>query len=163
MHILKTIVSAMFLATLATAGPTLACHEWVSTPGSAFEALTPLRDAAMTLANHPGQFQQAQVAEMRAQIRPGDPLSYLKAGYWITFLNAIRLIPDTDGPDLVRKAAEMRPNDPEYQFFASLASFDTDKVQYKKYWARSQALAKPGTATARNLTAFEPELLARMK
>ena len=43
---LQLAVLTTGLAASALAGPTLACHEWVSTPGSVFEALAPLRVAA---------------------------------------------------------------------------------------------------------------------
>ncbi|MBV8845822.1 MAG: hypothetical protein JO307_23685 [Bryobacterales bacterium] len=163
MHILKTLLPAIALASIAAAGPTLACHEWVSTPGSVFEALEPLRDAAMSTANHPEQATAARmrITELRAQIRPGEPLTLLKAGYWIAILNALRITEDTDGPDLIRRAAEMRADDPEYQFFTALAYFDTNKQLYRKYWMRAQKLAKPGTAVSKNLAAFEPVLLTR--
>jgi len=84
-----------------------------------------------------------------------------KAGYWIAILNALRITEDADGPELIRRAAEMRPNDPEYQFFTALAYFDTDKERYREYWNRAQNLAKPGTAVTRNLAAFGPVLLTR--
>ena len=163
MHVWKSVSPMIVLASMASAGPTLACHEWVSTPGSAFEALEPLRDAAMFTANHPQQAEAARqrIATLRAEIRTGEPLSLLKAGYWIAILNALRITEDADGPELIRRAAEMRPNDPEYQFFTALAYFDTDKERYREYWNRTQNLAKPGTAVTRNLAAFGPVLLTR--
>lgn len=164
MHILKSILPIVALASIGSAGPTLACHEWVSTHGSVFEALEPLRDAAMFTANHPQQWEAARqrITALRAEIRPDQPLTLLKAGYWIAILNSLRITDDTDGPALIRHAAEMRPSDPEYQFFTALAYFDTDKRLYKEYWARAQNLAKPGTAVSKNLAAFEPVLFARM-
>lgn len=165
MHIFKSFVPMIALASIGSAGPTLACHEWVSTPGSVFEALGPLRDAAMFTANHPQQAEaaRARIAALRSEIQPSEPLTLLKAGYWIAILNALRMTEDTDGPDLIRRAAQMRPNDPEYQFFTALAYFDTDKQLYKDYWTRAERLAKPGTAVSRNLAAFEPVLLTRMQ
>jgi hypothetical protein len=165
MHNLRRILPVFALAVIASGGPTLACHEWVSSPGSLFEALTPLRDAAMFTANHPEQRNAARdkIAALRADIRPGASLTYVKAGYWITIMNSLRITADPDGPELMRQAAEMRPNDPEYQFFAALGNFDTDKDRYRTYWARAQKLASPGTPVSRNLAAFEPVLLARIQ
>ena len=164
MHIWKSLVPLIALTSIGSAGPTLACHEWVSTPGSVFEALEPLRDAAMFTANHPQQAEaaRARITALRADIRLDEPRTLVKAGYWIAILNALRITEDTDGPDLIRRAAQMRPNDPEYQFFTALAYFDTDKQLYKDYWTQAQRLAKPGTAVSSNLTAFEPVLLSRM-
>jgi hypothetical protein len=164
MHIWKAVLPMIVLASVASAGPTLACHQWVSTPGSVFEALEPLRDAAMSAANHRAEWDAARqrIATLRAEVRPGDALSLLKAGYWISIMSELRLVPDSDGPEMMRQAAAMRPGDAEYQFFAALGSFDNDKPLYKKYWARAQELAKGGSAAIRNLSAFEPELLSRM-
>jgi hypothetical protein len=163
MHIWKTILPMIMLASVASAGPTLACHEWVSTPGSVFESLQPLRDAAMSAANHRSDWAAARqrVSTLRAAVTPGDPLSLLKAGYWISIMSELKLVPDSDGPEMLRQAAAMRPADAEYQFFAALGSFDTDKPLYRKYWARAQELAKPGSAVNRNLTSFDPVLLSR--
>src|SRR5215470_3280316 len=118
MHIWKTILPVLMLASVASAGPTLACHEWVSTPGSAFETLEPLRDAAMSAANHRAEWDAARrrVATLRSEVRPGDEVSLLKAGYWISIMNALRIIPDSDGPEMMRQAAAMRPGNAEYQF-----------------------------------------------
>src|SRR5262249_38864326 len=105
-RILRIVVPIIALATAVVAGPTLACHEWVSTPGSAFETLQPLRDQAMSVANHPNERPAAikQIATLRAAIHPDDPKSMLKAGYWIAILNSLEIAPDTDGPSLIRRA-----------------------------------------------------------
>jgi hypothetical protein len=163
MHIWKTMLPMIALASIASAGPTLACHRWASTPGSAFEALEPLRDAAMFAANHPGEASAARekIAALRAGIHPDDPLTLLKAGYWIAILHAVRITSDTDGPGLIRRAAELRPNDPEFQFFLALACFDTDKAEYRKHWTRAQELAKPGTAVSKNIQEFDKTVRAR--
>jgi hypothetical protein len=161
----KSMLIAAVLSAAAFAGPTLACHQWVSTPGSAFEALEPLRDAAMSAANHPEQRESARkkLAELRQGIRPGDAVSLLKAGYWAAILNSLHIVPDTDGPAMIAKAAELRPDDAEYQFFAGLAYFDTDKELYRQHWARAEALAHRGSATAQNLKSFTVELAARTR
>ena len=163
MKVWKIIFPVFALASAGLAGPTLACHEWISTPGSAFAALETLRDAAMYTANHASEAgaARARIAVLRSEMRPDDPLTYLKAGYWITTLNSLGITQDADGPALVQQAAEMRPSDPEYQFFAALAWFDTDKARYRTYWSRAQHLAKPDTAVSRNLQNFEPVLRSR--
>ncbi|MBZ5579330.1 MAG: hypothetical protein LAP40_22440 [Acidobacteriia bacterium] len=165
MNIWKSVLSILALAAVASAGPTLACHAWVSTPRSAFAALDPLRAAAMDTANHQSLWKAApaKIAALRAEIRPDNPLTLLRAGYWIAIMNALGLAPDTDGAELIRRAADLRPNDPDYQFFAALASFDHDPDQYRKYWVRASELAKPGSAASQNLKAFDPELRARMQ
>lgn len=165
MHTWKAVLSLITLSTAASAGPTLACHPWISSPGSVFELITPLRDAAMSVANHPAERPAAlqKMAVLKSQIRPGNAASLLKAGYWIAILNVLRVTPESDGPELIRQAAELRPDDPEYHFFVALAYFDTDKEEYRKHWMRARELAKPGTAVSANLKAFEPELLARMR
>jgi hypothetical protein len=160
--------AALFLLTLpaiAFAGPTLACHAWVSPPGSAFAAVEPLRDAAMYVANHPEKAAEAnqKIAELRSAIRTDDAVSLLRAGYWIAILHSIRMTTDTGGQALIQQALALRPDDPEYHFFAALSAFDTDKAQYQKHWARARALAKAGSAVSRNLAAFEPVLQSRTK
>jgi len=161
----KVVLSTLAISTAALAGPTLACHQWTATPGSAFELLEPLRDAAMYTANHRSDWNAAvaRIATLLAEIRRDDPATLLKAGYWIAIMNELRLTSDTDGPDLIRQAALLRPDDPDYEFFAALAYFDTDKQEYRKHWARAVELAKPGSATSQNLKSFEPELALRMK
>jgi hypothetical protein len=161
----KVVLSTIAISTAALAGPTLACHQWTSTPGSAFEILEPLRDAAMYTANHRDEWNAgvARIAKLRADIRRDDPATLLKAGYWIAIMNELRLTSDSDGPELIRQAASLRPNDADYEFFAALAYFDNDKQEYRKHWARAVELAKPESAASRNLKAFEPELALRMK
>jgi hypothetical protein len=127
--------------------------------------LEPLRQTAMFADDSAAQRRSAlqKMADLRAAVRPSDALSLLKAGYWIAILHDIGVTDDTGGHDLILQAAQLRPNDPEYQFFAALASFDTDKEQYQRHWARAVALTKPGSAVSRNLREFEPELLTRAK
>jgi hypothetical protein len=165
---LKTILFSLTLAAtltgVASAGPTLACHTWAITPGSTFEALEPLRSSAMYSDDDPahGKAALAKIATLRAEAKSGEPLALLKAGYWISVLHDVRIAPDSDGRDLIRRAAEARLNDPEYQFFAALAYFDTDQSAFKQYWAKAQELAKPGSVTEQNIRLFEPELAKRL-
>ena len=69
---LQLVVMTTGLAALALAGPTLACHEWVSTPGSVFEALDPLRAVAMD-AYKPANKEaaRAKLVQLRAAVKPG--------------------------------------------------------------------------------------------
>ena len=102
---------------------------------------------------------------LRAAIRPTDPLTLLRAGYWywIAILHAIGVVPDSDGIDLIALAVDLRPKNPEYRFFLALASFDGDREQYQSHWLRARELAKPGTAADKNIRLFEPILFARAK
>jgi hypothetical protein len=161
---LQLVVLTTGLAASALAGPTLACHEWVSTPGSVFEALEPLRAVAMG-AYDPAKKEavRAKLVQLRADIKPGDPVSLLKAGYWAAVLSDIRVVPDTDGDDMILRALALRPNDAEYEFMAALAYADHDKATFQKHWDRAQHLAKPGSAVARNLELFRPIIAARRK
>ena len=169
MHYLKRTRNLILSAVLCGSiygGPALSCRQWVSTPGSTFEAIEPLRRVAMEADDSPALKMAARkkLADLRAGIRHDDPLTLLKAGYWAAVLNAIAVSDETDGPKLIRKAAELRPNDPEYQFFAALAYFETgNKVLYKKHWDRARELSKPGSAVARNLKNYETELAARLR
>ncbi|MGH9647691.1 MAG: hypothetical protein ACRD4E_12850 [Bryobacteraceae bacterium] len=163
MHkVIQLVVLTTGLAALALAGPTLACHKWVSTPGSVFEALEPLRQAAM------GAYDQtkteavrAKLVQLRTDIKPGDPVSLIKAGYWAEVLHAIGVSPDTDGPELMVRALALRPTDAEYEFMAALAYFDHDKATFQKHWDQARALAKPGSAVAQNLDLFRKILAER--
>jgi hypothetical protein len=150
------------LAASALAGPTLACHEWVSTPGSVFETLARLREVAMGAYN-PAKKEavRARLVQLRADIKPGDPVSLIKAGYWAEVLHAIGVSPDTDGPELMLQALALRPNDAEYEFMAALANFDHDKATFQKHWDRARQLAKPGSAVAQNLEIFKKILAQR--
>ena len=164
MHYLRqTLILAIAFGSAALAGPPLSCRPWVSTPGSAFEALEPLHRIAMEADDSPAQKEAARkrLADLRAAMRPGDAVSILKAGYWAAVMNAIGVSAETDGPGLIRRAAELRPNDPEYHFFVALAYFDKDKNLYRKHWTRAQELSKPGSAVARNLKDYDKELAAR--
>ena len=159
---LQLAVLTTGLAASALAGPTLACHEWVSTPGSVFAALEPLREFAMGAYN-PAKKEavRARLVQLRADIKPGDPVSLIKAGYWAEVLHAIGVLPDTDGPELMLRALALRPNDAEYEFMAALAYFDHDKATFQKHWHRARQLAKPGSAAAQNLELFSPILAQR--
>ena len=163
MHIGQAAFLGAAVSLIANAGPALACHDWASTSGSVFEALGSLRDQAMFADDSPAHSKaaRAKIAALRAEIRPDEPLTLLKAGYWIAVLHDIGVAPDSDGVDLIRRAAELRPDDAEYQFFLALAFFDTDAEQYQKHWARARQLAKSGSLAARNMADFEPVLLAR--
>ncbi len=164
MHYLKTLMLSVVLAGVAFAGPALSCRTWVVTPGSTFEALEPLRSIAMEADDGPAQMATARkrIADLRAAMRPADALSILKAGYWIAVMNAIGITKESDGPELIRKAMQLRPNDAEYQFFTALAYFEGgEKALYNKHWAKAQELAAKGSAVARNLKIYEKELSAR--
>ena len=107
MHYLRLTRNLILAATFAAAaygGPAIACRTWVSTPGSAFEALEPLRSVAMEADDSPAHKVAARkkLADLRAAIRPDDALSLLKAGYWAAVLKAIAVNEDTDGPDGAR-------------------------------------------------------------
>ena len=144
------------LAASALAGPTLACHEWVSTPGSVFETLDPLRRVSMAADDSAANQEaaRAKLAQLRAAIKPGDPVSLLKAGYWAEVIHQIGVAPDTDGPELILRALALRPDDAEYEFIAALAYVDRDQATYRTHWDRARQLAKPGSATAKNLELF---------
>ena len=134
------------------AGPPLAC-KWVAVPGSLFEIMEPLRRIAMEADDSPAakQAARARLRQLRMAAKPGDPLSWLQAGFWTATMHEIGVAPDTDGPELILKALALRPNDPEYHFFAALAFLGTDQVRFRKHWDRTRELAKPGSAAARNL------------
>jgi hypothetical protein len=159
---LQLVVLTTGLAASALAGPTLACHEWVSTPGSVFETLDPLREVAMD-AYKPANNEAARskLAQLRAAARPDDPVSLIKAGYWAEVLHSIGVAPDTDGPELMLRALALRPNDAEYEFMAALAYADHDKAAFQKHWDRARHLAKPGSAVAQNLELFRAILAER--
>jgi hypothetical protein len=156
MHIGKIMILTSGLAATAWAGPTLACHEWVSTPGSVFESLDPLRRVSMAADDSPANKEaaRAKIAQLRAAIQPGDPVSLLKAGYWTEVVHQIGVAPDTDGPELILKALALRPNDAEYEFIAALAYADHDQATFHKHWDRARELAKPGSAVSKNLELF---------
>ncbi len=153
---LQLVVLTTGLAASALAGPTLACHEWVSTPGSVFETLDPLRKVAMAADDSPANKEAARskIAQLKASIKPGDPVSLLKAGYWTEVVHSIGVSGDSDGPELMLKALALRPNDAEYEFMAALAYADHDRASFQRHWDRAQELAKPGSAVAQNLVLF---------
>jgi len=159
---LQLAVLTTGLAASALAGPTLACHEWVSTPGSVFEALEPLRLAAEAAYSPAGKGAAlAKLTQLRSAVKPDDPVSLIKAGYWVEVMHVIGVSPDSDGPELMLRALALRPNDGEYEFMAALAYADHDKATFQKHWDRAQHLAKPGSAVARNLELFRPILAER--
>ncbi|MBZ5675854.1 MAG: hypothetical protein LAP61_16555 [Acidobacteriia bacterium] len=160
---LQLAVLTIGLAASALAGPTLACHEWVSTPGSVFETLDQLRRTSMAADDSPANMQaaRAKLAQLRADIKPGDPVSLMKAGYWAEVMHAIGISPDSDGPELMLRALALRPNDAEYEFMVALAHFDHDKATFQKHWNRAQELAKPGSVAAQNLELFRKSLAER--
>ena len=154
---LRNLAAVLALGTMlvpaAYAGPAIAC-KWEAIPGSLFEQLDPLRRAAMKADDSPADTKAAlaKLAELRAAIKPDDPLSLMKAGFWTVTMHAIGVTPETDGGKLIMKALELRPNDPEYHFFAALASMDKgDRVVFRKHWTRARELAQPGSAVAVNL------------
>jgi hypothetical protein len=159
---LQLVVLTTGLAASALAGPTLACHEWVSTPGSVFEALDPLRQVAMgAYSPEKKEAVRAKLVQLRAAIKPDDPVSLIKAGYWAEVLHSIGVSPDADGPELMLRALALRPNDAEYEFMVALAYADHDTATFQKHWDRAQQLAKPGSAVAKNLELFRKILAER--
>lgn len=159
---LQLAVLTTGLAASALAGPTLACHEWVSTPGSVFEALAPLRLAAEAAYSPAGKGAAlAKLTQLRSAVKPDDPVSLIKTGYWAEVMHVIGVSPDTDGPELMLRALALRPNDAEYEFMAALAYADHDKATFQKHWDRAQHLAKPGSAVAQNLELFRTILAER--
>lgn len=158
MHCLKStapMLLGMALATVALAGPPLVCRQWVATPGSVFEALEPLRSIALEADDSPSHKEAAlkKLAALRAEIRPGDAMSLLKAGYWATAMHLIGVSPATDGPDLIGRAVKLRPDDAEYHVIAAMAYLNSNKALYSKHSQRARLLAQPGSAAARNLPA----------
>lgn len=165
MHLMKStapVLLGMALATVALAGGPLLCHPWVSTPGSLFEALEPLRATAIEADDSPAHKEAAlqKLAALRAAIRPGDPLSLMRAGYWATAMNHMKISPATDGPELMERAVALRPDDAEYHAMTAIAYFATDKKMYQKHAQLARQLGKPGSAAVRNLPAVSPEKTA---
>jgi hypothetical protein len=157
MHVInKTMLRAVLLAAAFTAtslaGPPIAC-KWVAVPGTVFETLSSLRDTAMAADDSPMAKAEAlkRLERLREEAKPNDALSLLKAGFWATTMRDIGITNDPTGPDLIAKAAALRPNEPEYQFFAALAYIHNDKARFRQHWSRAQTLSKPGSATARNM------------
>jgi Flp pilus assembly protein TadD len=169
MHNLRQIRNSILTAAFCVVtygGPALSCRQWVSTPGSAFEAIEPLRSVAMEADDSPANKVAARkkLADLQAAIKPGDALSYLKAGYWAAVLKAIAVSDDASGPELIRQAVDLRPNDPEYHFFAGLAYFEIGQTAlYRKHWQIAEKLSKPNSAVARNLKIYDTELAARAR
>lgn len=165
MHYLKLtapVLLSLAMGTVALAGPPLVCHAWVSTPGSVFEALEPLRSTALEADDSAAHKERAlaKLAALRAAIKPGDAMSLLKAGYWATAMHLIGVSPATDGPALIGRAVELRSDDAEYHVIAAMANLAGDKTAYRKHWERAKALAQPGSAAARNLPAAGLERVA---
>ena len=151
------------LAASTLAGTTLGCHEWVSTPGSLFETLDQLRRVSVAADDSPANKEaaRAKLAQLRADIKPGDAVSLMKAGYWTELMHATRISPETDGPELMLRALALHPDDADYEFMVALALFDHDKAAFQKHWNRAKELAKPGSAAAKNLELFRPILAQR--
>jgi len=139
------------------------CHPWVSTPGSVFEALEPLRSIAKQVNNSPAEKEMAiqTLATLRAGIRPGDAMSLLRAGYWTTAMHRMKVTTVTDGPELIERAVSLRPDDAEYHVIAAIVNLNNDGVRYWQHWDRAKALAKPGSAAAQNLPREDLEKSAR--
>lgn len=97
----------------------------------------------------------ATLTQLRAAMKPGDPLSLLKAGFWAETMHEIGIAPDTDGPELIMNALALRPNDPEYAIFAALAHMQKHPALFRKQWDRARALSTSGSAAARNLRTIE--------
>jgi hypothetical protein len=152
---MKAAAVAVILAGAAHAGPAISC-QWVAVPGSVFETLAELRDAAMRADDslEQGRAARARLAQLKAAAKPGDPLSLLKAGFWTTTMHDIRIAEDSDGPGLIARAAALQPGDAEYQVLAALAYYGKDAAKFHQYWSRAQQLAKPGSAAAVNIRAI---------
>ena len=52
---------------------------------------------------------RAKLVQLRADIKPGDPVSLLKAGYWAEVLHAIGVSPDTDASGANAAGARAAP------------------------------------------------------
>lgn len=168
MHCMKStapMLLGMALATVALAGGPLLCHPWVSTPGSIFEALEPLRSVAKEADDSPSHKEAAlkKLATLRAEIRPGDAMSLLRAGYWATALQRMGISPATDGPALIARAVNLKPDDAEYHVIAAIAYLNSDKSLYQKHARLARQLAKPGSAAVRNLPNEEVERSAGIR
>ncbi len=95
---LQLVVLTTGLAASALAGPTLACHEWVSTLKSVLGRFEPLRGSGDGCATSWRPSPQGPSSPAVA-VKPGDPVSLLKAGYWAEVLHSMGVSPDTDGPE----------------------------------------------------------------
>jgi len=156
MHLIKSttpVLLGMVLATAAFAGGPLMCHPWVSTPGSLFEALEPLRSKALEADDSPAHKEAAlqKLATLRSEIRPNDALSLMRAGYWATAMNHMKISPAADGPELMQRALSLRPGDAEYHAMTAIAYFATDQKMYQKHAQLARQLGKPSSAAVRNL------------
>jgi hypothetical protein len=162
---IRSLLLGTALAVVTLAGPPLVCHKWVSSPGSLFETLEPLRAKVMEADDGPAQKEAAlrELAALRAAIRPGDALSYMKAGYWAAALHSIRVSTAVDGPELIEQAVRLRPDDAEYHYIAALAYLSSDKSQHARHWQRAVELAKPGSAVERNLRELTPPVSAHAR
>jgi hypothetical protein len=156
------VLLGLVLVTAAFAGGPLLCHPWVSTPGSLFEALEPLRSKALEADDSPAHKEAAlkKLATLRSEIRPNDALSLMRAGYWATAMNHMGISPATDGPELMERAVGLKPEDAEYQAMTAIAYFATDKKLYQKHAQLARQLGKPGSAAVRNLPEMGAEKTA---
>lgn len=155
-NLIRILTFAALFTGAVQAGPALSCH-WKAIPGTAFGELSSLRDRVVYADDSPvqGNAARAELAKLREAIRPGDALSLLRAGFFSASLHEVGAVKDTDGPALILKALELRPNDPEFEFFAALAHLHTDKAVFAKHWSRARELAKPGSAAAENIRIVE--------
>jgi hypothetical protein len=156
MHLIRStapVLLGIVLATTAFAGGPLLCHPWVSTPGSLFEALEPLRSKALEADDSPAHKEAAlkKLATLRSEIRPNDPLSLMRAGYWATAMSHMKISSATDGPELMERAIALRPGDADYHAMTAIAYFATDKTLFQKHAQSARQLGKPGSAAVRNL------------
>ena len=107
---LQLVVLTTGLAASALAGPTLACHEWVSTPVPFSRLSNRYAKWQWVLTTRPRKKPSGPSwYNCGADIKPDDPVSLLKAGYWAEVLHAIGVSPDTDGPELMLRALALRP------------------------------------------------------
>ncbi len=156
MNLTRILALTMILSVSMQAGPAIAC-KWTAVPGSVFATLGPLRERAYYADDSPAAGEKAlkELAQLRAEIKADDPVSLLRAGFWAATMHDIRISRESDGPALILKALAIRPNDPEYHFFAALAHLHTDKAVFHKHWELARTLAKSGSATAVNMNIVE--------
>lgn len=79
------------------------------------------------------------------------PLALFDLGFYAETLRQTRLDPALDGYELLAKAAELRPGDPDVQFALALASVYPKRKEHAVHLDSAKAGAKPGTLLTANL------------
>jgi hypothetical protein len=146
------IALATVFAATSLAGPAIAC-KWTAVKGTVFEKLAELREEAMRADDSADAKWKAveRTKQLQVEAMGGDAFALLRAGFWTTTMREVKVINDVSGPDMLAKAAALKPNEAEYQFFAALGYIHHDKARFTQYWKKAQALAKPGSATEKNM------------